>query len=211
MRERVRAKLRQAAARMRPRWLRDDPTSEAFFEQAYRGKEDPWEFASSEYELRRYGAIVEALRGRRYRDGVEPGCSIGVLTCQLAKLCGEVYAADISGTAAEAARRRCAGLGNVRVFHAPVQELAVPEGYDLLVFSEIGYYFREAELAALMGRLLQPMARGGTLLASHWLGKSPDHVLRGDAVHEILGRAVGLKLEHEVRYAEFRLDRWVKD
>ena len=62
------------------------PTSAEFFETMYAEREDPWEFASSQYERDRYAAIVRALGNRRYRRAFEPGCSIGILTPQLASV-----------------------------------------------------------------------------------------------------------------------------
>ena len=82
-------------------------TSRAFFEEKYKGSEDPWRFASSSYELGRYDAIINALSFRRYRRAFEPACSIGVLTEQLAIICDRVDATDISSTAVEQAIHRC--------------------------------------------------------------------------------------------------------
>ena len=96
------------------------PTSAEFFETMYAEREDPWEFASSQYERDRYAAIVRALGNRRYRRAFEPGCSIGILTPQLAAFCDRVEAMDISPTAVARARaplralyrmcRFCAGV-----------------------------------------------------------------------------------------------------
>ena len=49
------------------------PTSAEFFGTMYAEREDPWEFASSQYERDRYAAIVRALGNRRYRRAFEPG------------------------------------------------------------------------------------------------------------------------------------------
>jgi len=66
------------------------PTSAEFFETMYAEREDPWEFASSQYERDRYATIVRALNNRRYQYAFEPGCSIGILTAQLARFCDRV-------------------------------------------------------------------------------------------------------------------------
>ena len=185
-------------------------TTQDFFEQKYKTDSDPWDFASNAYEQGRYGAILRALHGRRYEWTFEPGCSIGVLTARLASLSDAVLAMDISPTAAEQARERCRGLKNVSVSCGKLPE-DIPGGlFDLIVFSEIGYYFEEPQLAELLAKLVERMTNGGTLLAAHWLGDSEDHILSGDQVHAVLGQVGGLKHSHAERHAGFRLDCWTK-
>ena len=183
-------------------------TSAEFFEQKYRDHADPWDFAGSDYERSRYNAIIGALGERRYERAFEPGCSVGELTWRLAMCCERVDAMDISVTAIDRAKRRCYGLSNVdlQVGGLPHQ---IPDGaFDLIVFSEIGYYFDEARLQELGSALVQRIHFSGTLLAVHWLGTSGDHVLSGDRVHEIIGSLDGLRLVHSERHARFRLERW---
>jgi hypothetical protein len=87
----------------------------------------------------------------------------------------------------------------------------IPKGdFDLIVFSEIGYYFDEAALGELAKMLVGRISTLGTLMAVHWLGTSNDHVLSGDRVHEILRGLDGVKLEQHDRHENFRLDRWVR-
>ena len=63
--------------------------------------------------------------------------------------------------------------------------------FDLVVFSELGYYWDPAGLADLVDRLTTLVEPGGDLLAVHWLGRSPDHVLHGDEVQTILTERLG--------------------
>jgi SAM-dependent methyltransferase len=131
----------------------------------------------------------------------------------LAKVCGQVVAMDLSETAIERARERCRELPNVELRVGSVAE-AMPEGdFDLVVLSEIGYYFGEDELREWSSRLVGRLRDRGTLLAVHWLGVSADHIRSGDEVHQTL-RAVaseyGLRLEEERRAEGFRLDRWMR-
>ena len=185
-------------------------TSRAFFEAKYQGDRDPWDFASSAYEQGRYSAIVAALAGRRYRHCFEPGCSIGVLTERLGTLCERIDAVDISPTAAEEARARCAHLPQITVRVGSLAATLPPAPLDLIVFSEIGYYSTEAALREILRALIDRMEPGGTLLAAHWLGYSIDHVLSGDQVHAALHAMAGLRHEHAERHSGFRLDRWVR-
>jgi len=186
-------------------------TSAEFFDQKYRENPDPWDFARSEYEQSRYGAIIAALGEHQYRRAFEPGCSVGELTSRLAGRCEHVDAMDISAIAIDRAKHRCRELSNV-AFHIGGLPHQIPDGeFDLIVFAEIGYYFEEASLQDLGHLLVRRMRTPGTLLASHWLGTSKDHVLSGDRVHEILAGLPGLRLDHSERHVGFRLDRWVRD
>lgn len=165
----------------------DDPSSAAFFDEKYRSASDPWQFTTDPYELGRYQAIVRHVDPARHHRVFEPGCSVGVLTEMLAARCPEVHATDISAHAVRHARQRCA--------HHPGASITVggvhpPPGdnYDLIVFSEIGYYLTIEALRCVVAELVASVDRGGRLIAAHWIGTSADHRLHGDDVHEVLAR-----------------------
>jgi cyclopropane fatty-acyl-phospholipid synthase-like methyltransferase len=184
-------------------------TSRTFFEEKYKGNEDPWEFASSPYELARYDAIIQALSFRRYRRAFEPACSIGVLTEQLATLCDRVDAIDISSTAVEQAVQRCRQFTNVSIKQGALPP-DIPAGkFDLIVFSEVGYYFTKPQLRSLIDQLMSSLESESIFLAAHWLGSSPDHILDGNEVHEIVSSTKGLIHDHAEHHPGFRLDRWI--
>jgi SAM-dependent methyltransferase len=185
-----------------------DSTRAAFFDDKYLRNRDPWNFEGSEYERSRYQAILDEIGDRLYARGFEPGCSIGVLTALLAGRCRSVEAMDISPRAVELAQERCRHLPHVTVVCDSLPAGIPPGVFDLIVFSEIGYYFTEEELTRLAETLVQRLERGGTFLAVHWLGSSDDLLMSGDRVHEILGAVTGLCLVHEKRYEAFRMDRW---
>ena len=185
-----------------------DPTSAEFFEAMYRERADPWKFSSDPQELARYDTIMRALAGRRYTRAFEPGCSVGVLTERLGEVADAVDAVDLSAAAVAVAQRRCARLGHVTVRCGSIEDMPMHRDTDLLVLSEIGYYFSQESWRALAGRLVERLAPGATVLASHWLGVSQDHVIHGDTVHAILRENPLLRLRQSERYEEFRLDRW---
>jgi hypothetical protein len=187
-----------------------DTTGEKFFEDKYRESHDPWNFATSLYELGRYDAIVHALGAHTYRNAFEPGCSVGVLTARLAVLCSHVDAMDISPTAVRIAQARCSRLGNVRIRAQALDESVVLKDIDLLVLSEIGYYFERERWHKLAQHLVHAVIPGGTVVAAHWLGRSEDHAQHGDEVHQALGSIPTIVLEHAERNVGFRLDRWRK-
>lgn len=189
--------------------MTEDSSSQAFFESKYRAAADPWEFASSRYESGRYNATMLALRDRRFARAFEPGCSIGVLTRRLAKICDRVEAMDISPTAVHRARDRCRSHRNVTVSQGALPETMPGGHFDLIVFSEIGYYFDPPTLRGITVRLVERLKRGGVFLAVHWLGRSADHRLTGDQVHRLFSAIRGLQPIESQRHSGFRLDRWV--
>jgi hypothetical protein len=86
-----------------------------------------------------------------------------------------------------------------------------PEGpFDLIVFSEVGYYFTLPRLARIARSLAARLEAGGELIAVHWLGESADHLLGGDEVHGCLKRELATSCIwlRGARYPGFRLDVW---
>lgn len=186
-------------------------TSPAFFEAKYRRAADPWNFAGSPYELNRYARIMNSLHPRRFVRAFEAGCSIGVLTRQLAGICGHVDALDFSATAVSHARRRCCRFRNVDIRLGSVPADVPPRLYDLIVMSEIGYYFNRTQLLDLAAGLAAQLLPGGILLGAHWLGQSGDHLLSGDEVHETLSSLANLKAAWSQRYSGYRIEHWIKE
>jgi SAM-dependent methyltransferase len=180
------------------------------FEARYRGGNDPWSFAKDRYELGRYRTILGSLQRSAYGTVYEPGCSVGVLTQQLAMIARRVVAADFAPSAVEQARERCATCPNVEIVCADAASFVPTEPLDLIVFSEIGYYFAVADLSRLVAQLAQCLIAGGEFIAVHWLGNSMDHLLHGDRVHEVLHESLALEPRRSDRYPGFRLDSWVR-
>jgi trans-aconitate methyltransferase len=178
------------------------------FERKYQAQSDPWDFAASSYELRRYQTILGALAPGAYRCIYEPGCSVGVLTRQLSARAARVVATDFAPSAVQQARKRCAGLSNVELVVADVRHYRPTPPPDLIVFSEIGYYFHLPDLRNLGFFLAEQLAPQGQLLAAHWLGHSKDHALHGDEVHEQLRSALPLVWLYGACYEDFRIDCW---
>ncbi len=178
------------------------------FEAKYRRDPDPWDFKLSRYERRRYAATLAALARARYGHAFEPGCSIGEFTAMLAPQCDRVLAMDISLTAARRAVVRCAEFPGVEIKCADIRHEVPPGPFDLVVFSEIGYYFDSATLRRMARQLAATISTGGEFIAVHWLGHSTDHALHGDDVHEILRLQLPLDWVGGTRHEGFRIDRW---
>ena len=167
-------------------------TSRAFFEELYRSDPDPWRFADDVYEQARYHHLLAHVPAGRYDTAFEPGCSIGVLTRQLADRCRRVIAIDIAEAAVAEARRQCADRPGVQLARGELPHDLPDEPVDLVVLSEIGYYLTEPVLGDLARRIGETITLGGSVVALHWTGCSPDHVLHGRDVHRILDTQLGL-------------------
>jgi hypothetical protein len=177
----------------------------ARFEEDYATDPDPWGFSSRWYEARKYALTLAALPRRRYRRGFEPGCSIGVLTAMLAPRCDYLLAADAVDAALEQARGRVEGLAQVEVAKLTLPH-EWPDGpWDLVVLSEIAYYFDLRDLTRLLDRAADTTEDGATLVAVHWRGET-DYPLSGDAVHRTISADAAFGHVGGYRESEFRLD-----
>lgn len=182
-------------------------THRAYFEKMYRETADPWQFETSPYETRKYGITVGSLPRKKYRSAFEPGCSVGVLSRLLAQCCQSVLATDIIPLALERAAERLAATPNVRVEYRSIPEDWPAESFDLIVLSEIGYYFAEAELKRIVQLSLGSLELGGHLVAVHWRGFT-DYPLTGDRTHEVIDDMETLRNVAHHLELEFRLDIW---
>jgi len=178
------------------------------FEDGYRDDLDPWDFAGRFSEQRRYDLTVAALPRDHYRRAFEPACAVGELTRRLATRCDEVVASDCVAAVVEHARATQCHLTNVVWSVGSVPEHWPGGRFDLVVLSELGYYFSPDELTILRERAVRSLEQQGTLLAVHWLGHSPDHLLHGDEVHAVLAADDALERGGGYRDDGFRLDWW---
>ena len=152
------ASPRPAARPRRPRGHRGAPhvstrLERDYFEDLYAADADPWVFATSPYEAAKY----DATRARRSAPaplraaGSRPGCSIGVLT----RAAGRALRRAAGGRPRPSARSRAPARGWPALPHVRVERRTLPEElpagpFDLIVCSEVLYYWsRELLLAAL--------------------------------------------------------------
>ncbi len=178
-----------------------------YFDNLYAESSDPWSFETSEYEREKYERTLGVLAERgRYRRVLEAGCSIGVFTAILAPLCDELLAVDVSEAAVAAARERLSGSPHVRVERRTLPE-EMPEGpFDLVVASEVLYYWPEDVMLAALGGFEEELAPGGALLAVHWRKETRSYPLQGDEVHGLLLEHTRLSNTTTIIEPEYRLD-----
>jgi SAM-dependent methyltransferase len=185
-----------------------------YFDDVYRANTDPWAFASSPYERQKYADTLAALDRPRYERVFEIGCSIGVLTAQLAQRCGRLLGVDVSEAALAQARQRCADLPQVELRKMQVPGEFPSEQFDLILLSEVGYYWAPADLARAADLMLAALPKGAQLLLVHWTPVVPDYPQTGDEVHEFFlqkaGPAGPLAHVHGHRAEKYRLDLFEK-
>jgi 2-polyprenyl-3-methyl-5-hydroxy-6-metoxy-1,4-benzoquinol methylase len=196
---------------LRPSGTSTSTTSAAFFDSIYEGSTDPWSFASDAYEQARYRTVLDHVDPARHRRVFEPGCSVGVLTEQLGRRGDRVDATDVSVNAVARARARCAHLPAVDIRIGGVLPTS-PDPYDLIVFSEVGYYLDVPSLYETALGFEAALRRGGRLIAAHWIGNSDDHVLHGRDVHRVLTMVLdGWHRVHHAVHPDAEHDGFVLD
>lgn len=182
-----------------------------YFQRMYAADPDPWNFATRWYDARKHALTVAALPRRRYRSAFEPGCSTGMLTGLLAERCDRLLAVDAVAAAAGTAAERMAGAGHVTVRTAEVPREWPDEQFDLVVLSELGYYFDDDTLRQLIERAVASLEPGGDLVAVHWRWPVAEHARSGDDVHRALAATGALARLSRLAEADFLLEVFTTD
>jgi SAM-dependent methyltransferase len=181
-----------------------------YFDQLYATSADPWGFGTRWYEARKYAISLALLPAEHYGDAFEPGCSIGVLTEQLARRCDRLLACDGSAAAVRQAAARTARRRHVRVQHRVIPADWPAGDFDLILFSEFLYYFAGGDLAQVLDLAVTALRPGGTLLAVHWRHPVADYPRTGDEVHQALAGQAGLARLVEHREPDFLAEVYIR-
>ncbi len=106
------------------------------------------------------------------------------------------------------ARRRCADLTIIEFLLARGLADGFDRPFDLIVLSEIVYYWGDPDIAlvgAAIDRWLEP---GGRVLLVHWLAETNNPQTADDAVSALHGEVRDLRIVRQARRAAYRLDLW---
>jgi SAM-dependent methyltransferase len=180
-----------------------------YFDEMYKTDIDPWQFESSWYEQRKYALTMAALPDVRYRSAFEPGCSVGVLSRLLAERCDYLLATDIVPAVLERARQRCRPVPTANFELRAIPE-AWPVGpFDLVVLSEIAYYFDRPALSQIMTHVLATTTPSATIVSVHWRGET-NYPLTGDEAHAVIDREPWLRRDIHHVEPDFVLDVWTR-
>lgn len=178
-----------------------DPSS---FEEYFRSSDDPWGFDSRWYEERKRALVLASLPRRRFARTLELGCATGALTAGLVERSDEVVAVDASETALQRARARVPSA----TFEHRVLPTDWPAGrWDLIVLSELAYYWSAADLADALAHIVDGLTEDGVLVACHWRHPMSDAPLDAEIVHRALART-GLRRLARHLESDFLLEVW---
>ncbi len=183
-----------------------------YFEKVYAANDDPWDFQTSEYEAAKYEATLAALPRENYKNAFEIGCSIGILTEQLAKKCDALLSVDVSEKALERAKTRCRNLSNIRFQKMRFPEEFPDEKFDLILISEVGYYLSPSDWEKAMKKVYSQLTENGQVALVHWTPFVHDYPQTGDEVHDSFAEFADNKLRKlsEKTADKYRLDVWEK-
>lgn len=168
---------------------------DAYFDRMYAASADPWQLQERWYEQRKFAITLALLPLPRFRHAFEPGCSVGVLTEQLAGRCDHVTATDLVPAALEATDRRlklaCRDKG-VTLLRRSLDEAWPATDFDLIVLSEVGYYLEATALRAILDRELPRLTNPATIVAAHWRHPVADYPMTGDQTNDVVAATPGL-------------------
>lgn len=181
------------------------------FESLYAADEDPWDVRSTWYERRKRAILLASLGRARYRSAFEPGCGNGEMSAALAARCERLLACDGAAGAVAAARRRLDGTAPQAV---RIEQRSLPaqwpadERFDLVVISELAYYFDAAALQAMLARTHAMLDPGGELVMCHYLPDFDDRVSATADAHALAGRLPGMVRMVRHLDQDFLLETW---
>jgi SAM-dependent methyltransferase len=184
----------------------------SYFNRMYEHDDDPWGFADRWYEERKRSITLAALPDRSYRTAFEPGCSIGVLTANLAQRCDFILAGEVADSALQQAKDRLSDQPHVQFRRIRLPDEWPNQEFELIVLSEILYYLDAGDLQETVSKAVDAVAPHGTLLSVHWRHAVSDYPQTGDGVQlavEQAARSGLIQIIHHVE-ADFDLAVYVR-
>jgi trans-aconitate methyltransferase len=178
----------------------------SYFNRMYEHDDDPWGFADRWYEERKRAITLAALPDRRYRTAFEPGCSVGVLTADLARRCDFILAGEVADLALQQAKDRLSGQPHVQFRRIRLPDEWPSQEFELIVLSEILYYLDAGDLHETVSKAVGAVAPHGTLLSVHWRHAVSDYPQTGDAVQRAVEQGARTGLIQTVHHVEADFD-----
>ena len=129
---------------------------------------------------------------------LEIGCAEGLFTSLLAPRSRTLLAVDISTRAVRRARARLAHCPNVVVLASALPARYPAGPFDLIVASDVLYYWTTADLRSAAGRIADSLAPGGRFVAIHY-GLPVVGVSSGEVAHDVLRSCLPLANVHSER------------
>ncbi|MFZ4841383.1 PIG-L family deacetylase [Mycetocola saprophilus] len=184
------------------------PLRSAYFDALYARSDDPWRFRTRWYEKRKRDLTVASLPRENFEHALEIGCSLGILTGMLTERCDHLLAVDVSAAAVSQARAHVGS--DARIERLDVLAEFPTGSYDLIVLSEVGYYWDAESLDRMLTTIHASLTPNGVLLACHWRHPVSDYPLTGDDVHAaVRGRGLTRLSSHVEE--DFLLEVFARD
>jgi len=182
-----------------------------YFEGLFAGNNDPWGFRQRWYEQRKRLVTLAALPRPHYRAIFEPGCANGELSAALAERCDRLVCCDTSTAAVNLARTRLSLFDHAQVRHGRLPGDWPEEKFELIIFSEIGYYLDRQDLTEVIRRVSDSMTADGQLLACHWRPPIEGCPLNARQVHDLIHDQLHLPRLVLHQEADFLLEVWSRE
>ena len=179
-----------------------------YFERMFASDPDPWRFETSAYEAGKFDHTVASLGPKHFVRALEVGCANGVLTQRLGNICESVVAIDVSDTALQRARHRNLTSTHVRFHNMPFPHQTPSGSFDLILLSEVVYYWSAADIAAAGAWIEKHIAPKGDLLLVHWTGETDYPQTGDDAVRLLRMSLPSFQTIKSDRRDVYRLDLW---
>ncbi len=185
--------------------------ADSYFEGMFRADADPWAMRTRWYERRKRNLTLACLPQRKYMSVLELGCANGELSAKLANRSGQLLCCDTSATAIELAQARLAHRSNVQFWQGRLPKEWPPGKFDLIVFSELGYYLDSTDLTQLIFSMRYALAQGGTIVACHWRPPIDGCPHTGDQVHDELHHLLRMPRLVWHQEADLLLEVWCEN
>ena len=150
--------------------------SKDHFDALYDRDIDPWAYQTSSFEAKKRASTIEALAGRTFTRALEFGCSIGVLTVDLSAHCETLVGVDGSQAACKSARDRLSDHPHVKIVQAhfpkDIAKLHTLGQFDLIVLSEVLYFFSNDDLHMLADYVCDALLPNGLCIVVNFDGET---------------------------------------
>lgn len=180
---------------------------EAYFERLYQ-RDDPYGYRNRWYEQRKRQLLLACLPKAHFGAGWEFGCSNGELSAELAARCDSLLATDGNARAAQLADHRLAGFPHATAQHAHHPRDWPSGQFDLIVFSEVGYFLPLDDVHECVRRMRHSLSANGLLVACHWRHRFDDAVTATPVVHEALNLGLEMEKRFSYRDEDLLLEGW---
>lgn len=164
--------------------VNDAHTASRVFDGVHIDRSDPWAVRDSTYEISKRATLLAHLPQTSFAHTLEIGCSVGVLSEELAGVSERVTAVDASSQALTIAEAHRPDNSRVSYVRATVP-FEWPAGlFDCVVLSETGFYLSRTQLHQTLQRINESTTRRFVLVLCHWKGEIRDWPLNADEVHD---------------------------